>query len=145
MATPDATMQHLSPNKTPAKCALCGTVETTPGSFPLVIGVGRVCMSCGMEKVRCDVCGEEVKRLTSSRFQGKTLCLRDHMKEVEKYRQHIIRNYDEEKDPLQTIFRKAVEEQPDGYTLLALRRARNSTHAWEAEYEKSEIFQMKCS
>ena len=137
-------MQHLSP-KAPAKCAICGKQEETPGSFPLVIGVGRVCMSCGMEKVRCDVCNDEVKRLTSSRFQGKTLCLKDHVKEVEKYRQHIIRNYDEDRDTIQTIFQKSVEEAPEGYTLLALRRARNSTHAWEAEYEKTEIFQSKCS
>lgn len=137
-------MQHPS-TKAPAKCAICDRKEDTPGSYPLVIGVGRVCMSCGMEKVRCDVCGDEVKRLTSSRFQGKTLCLKDHMKEIEKYRQHIIRNYDEERDPMQAIFKKAMEEAPEGYTLLALRRARNSTHAWEAEYEKTEIFQSKCS
>lgn len=137
-------MQHLG-SKTPAKCAVCGTTEEAAGSFPLVIGVGRVCMSCGMQKVKCEVCGEEVKRLTSSRFQGRTLCLKDHMKEIEKYRQHIVRTYDEEREPMQTIFQKAVEEQPDGYTLLALRRARNSTHAWEAEYEKTEIFMTKCS
>ncbi len=137
-------MQHLG-SKTPAKCAVCGKAEQTAGSFPLVIGVGRICMTCGMEKVRCEVCGDEVKRLTSSRFQGRTLCLKDHMKEIEKYRQHIIRNYDEEREPMQAIFQRAVAEQPDGYTLLALRRARNSTHAWEAEYEKTEIFQSKCS
>jgi hypothetical protein len=137
-------MQHLG-SKTPAKCAVCGKPEETAGSYPLVIGVGRICMSCGMEKVRCEVCGDEVKRLTSSRFQGRILCLKDHMKEIEKYRQHIIRNYDEERDDVQTIFHKAVDEQPEGYTLLALRRARNSTHAWEAEYEKTEIFMTKCS
>ncbi len=100
-------MQHLG-SKKPAKCAVCGKEEGTPGTYPLVIGVGRVCMSCGMEKVRCEVCGEEVKRLTSSRFQGKTLCLKDHMKEIEKYRQHIIKNYDEDKDPLEGIFQKAI-------------------------------------
>jgi hypothetical protein len=136
-------MQHLS--KAPAKCAVCGKEEGAPGSYPLVIGVGRVCMSCGMEKVKCDVCGEEVKRLTSSRFQGKTLCLKDHMKEIEKYRQHIIKVFDEESNPVAVIFQSALVEQPQGYTLLALRRARNSTHVWEAEYEKTEIFQMKCS
>ena len=137
-------MQHLA-SKTPAKCAICGKQESTPGTFPIVIGVGRVCMSCGMEKVKCEVCGDEVKRLTSSRFQGRNLCLKDHMKEVEKYRQHIVKTYDEESEPLQGILQKVVNEQPDGYTLLALRRARNSTHVWEAEYEKSEIFQMRCS
>ena len=110
-------MQHLS-SKKPAKCAVCGKEEVTPGTFPLVIGVGRVCMSCGMEKVRCDVCGEEVKRLTSSRFQGRTLCLKDHMKEVEKYRQHIVKNYDEENEPLE-------EHLPDG-GLGADRRATRS-------------------
>jgi hypothetical protein len=137
-------VQHVS-SKAPAKCAVCGKEESAPGSYPLVIGVGRICMSCGMEKVRCEVCGDEVKRLTSSRFQGRILCLKDHMKEIEKYRQHIIRNYDEEREPVLSIFQKAVAEQPEGYTLLALRRARNSTHAWEAEYEKTEIFETKCS
>jgi hypothetical protein len=137
-------MQHLT-SKTPAKCAICGKQESTPGTFPIVIGVGRVCMSCGMEKVKCEVCGDDVKRLTSSRFQGRNLCLKDHMKEVEKYRQHIVKTYDEESEPLQGILQKVVNEQPDGYTLLALRRARNSTHVWEAEYEKTEIFQMRCS
>jgi len=136
-------MQHLS-SKKPAKCAVCGKEETSAGTFPQVIGVGRVCMSCGMEKVKCEVCGDEVKRLTSSRFQGRVLCLKDHMKEVEKYRQHIVKNFDEERNPLQEIMQLAVSEQPDGYTLLALRRARNSTHSWEAEYEKTELFQMRC-
>jgi hypothetical protein len=137
-------MQHLS-SKKPAKCAVCGRDEAASESFPLVIGVGRVCMSCGMQKVRCEVCGEEVKRLTSSRFQGRILCLKDHMKEVEKYRQHIVKNFDEERNPLDEIFQLVVKEQPEGYTLLALRRARNSTHSWEAEYEKTELFQMRCS
>jgi hypothetical protein len=137
-------MQHLS-SKRPVKCAVCGRDEGASESFPLVIGVGRVCMSCGMQKVRCEVCGEEVKRLTSSRFQGKILCLKDHMKEVEKYRQHIVKSFDEERNPLDEIFQLAMKEQPEGYTLLALRRARNSTHSWEAEYEKTELFQMRCS
>ena len=120
MTKAEGVMQHVSSTK-PAKCAVCGREESTLGAFPLVIGVGRVCMSCGMEKVRCDVCHDEVKRLTSSRFQGKTLCLKDHMKEVEKYRQHIIRNYDEERETVLGIFQKAVEEQPEGYTLLAIK------------------------
>jgi hypothetical protein len=98
-----------------------------------------------MEKVKCEVCGEEVKRLTSSRFQGRTLCLKDHMKEVEKYKQHIVKTFDEESEAIGTIFQRAFSHGPEGYTLLALRRARNSTHVWEAEYEKTEIFQMKCS
>ena len=138
-------MQHLS-SKKPAKCAVCGKEEVTPGTFPQVIGVGRVCMSCGMEKVKCEVCGDEVKRLTSSRFQGKNLCLKDHMKEIEKYRQHIseeLRRREESRSRRYSSWRSPSS--PEGYTLLALRRARNSTHSWEAEYEKSEIFQMRCS
>jgi hypothetical protein len=136
-------MQHLS--RTRAKCALCGSQEETPGTYPMVVGVGRVCMNCGMKKVRCEVCGLEVKLITSSRLQGRVLCLSDHMKEVEKYRQHVVKTYDEELEPAESIFLKALRESPDGYTLLAVRRARNSTHLWEAEYEKTEIFQMRCS
>ena len=135
-------MQHLS--KGLAKCTQCGQVETSPGTFPMVIGVGRVCLSCGMQKVKCEACGQDVKLITSSRFQGRTLCLSDHMKEVEKYRQHIVKTYDEENEPMATIFSKAVQGGPEGYTLLAIRRARNSTHVWEAEYEKSELFMMRC-
>jgi len=132
-------------SKKPARCAICGKEEASSGSYPMVIGVGRICMSCGMEKVRCEVCGEEVKRLTSSKFQGRVLCLKDHMREIEKYRQHVVKVYDEENEPLESILRDAVADQPDGYTLLALRRARNSTHSWEAEYEKTELFLMRCS
>lgn len=110
----------------------------------MVVGLGRICISCGMEKVRCESCGEEVKRLTSSRFQGRTLCLKDHMREVDKYRQHIVKTFDEDAEPLQEIFKRSLSEQPEGYTLLALRRGRNSTHVWEAEYEKTEILQMRC-
>jgi hypothetical protein len=110
----------------------------------MVIGIGRVCLRCGMQSVKCEACGQEVKLVTSSRFQGKTLCLADHMKEVEKYRQHIVKTFDEENDPLDAVFNKAAREGPQGYTLLAFRRARNSTHSWEAEYEKTEIFQMRC-
>ncbi len=136
-------MQHHS--KSPARCAVCGTAEAEAGTFPLVVGVGRVCLSCGMKKVKCETCGSEVKLLTSSRLQGKTLCLADHMKEVEKFRQHIVVPFDEEQEPAASILNRAYTEAPQGYTLLAVRRARNSTHSWEAEYEKTEIFEMRCS
>jgi len=98
-----------------------------------------------MEKVRCEVCGSEVKRVTSSKFQGRILCLNDHMKEVEKYKQHIVKTFDEDAEPADSILARAVKEAPEGYTTLAVRRARNSTHIWEAEYEKTEIFLMRCS
>ncbi len=136
-------MQHLS--KTQATCAVCGKREDAPGTFPMVIGVGRVCLDCGMKRVRCEACGQEVKLITSSKFQGRTLCLMDHMKEVEKYKQHIVKTYDEEEEPMAAILGRATNEAPEGYTLLAVRRGRNSTHVWEAEYEKTEVFLMRCS
>ncbi len=137
-------MQHTS-SKAPSKCAICGTVETEAGTFPLVVGLGRVCLDDGMKKVKCEVCGNEVKLITSSRLQGRTLCLADHMKEVEKYRQHLVVNFDEDTEPATSILTSAYEQAPEGYTLLMVRRGRNSTHMWEAEYEKTEIFQMRCS
>lgn len=111
----------------------------------MVIGVGRICLNCGMKKVKCEVCGNEVKLLTSSRFQGRTLCLADHMKEVEKYKRHIVKTFDEDSEPLAEILTKASGSGPEGYVLLAVRRARNSTHVWEAEYEKYEVYAMRCS
>jgi hypothetical protein len=102
-------------------------------------------MNCGMKSVKCELCGNEVKLLTSSRLQGRTLCLADYMKEIEKFRKNILVNFDEESEPMSTILSRAQSETPGGYTLLAVRRARNSTHVWEAEYEKTEIFQSKCS
>jgi hypothetical protein len=127
------------------QCVICNKLEQSPGTFPRVIGLGRVCMECGMKKVKCDVCGEETKIITSSRFQGKTLCLRDHVKEIEKYRNHIIVTYDENKMNIDEIVNKALHSGPEGYTLLSIRRARNSRTLWEAEYEKTEIFDMRCS
>src|SRR5207245_10028428 len=111
----------------------------------MVIGVGRVCMNCGMAKVRCEVCGSEVKRLTSSKFQGRILCLNDHMKEVEKYKQHILKTYDEEVEPASSIFDKARKDGPEGYTLLAVRRARNTRQVWSAEHEETELVLLRCS
>jgi len=111
----------------------------------MVVGVGRVCLNDGMKRVKCGACSTEVKLITSARLQGKTLCLSDYMKEVEKYRQHIVQSYDEDSEPAARILERAYKEAPDGYTLLAVRRGRNSTHMWEAEYEKSEVFQMRCS
>jgi len=140
---PEKVMQH-STGKT-MKCAMCGKEESTPGTFPMVIGVGRICLTCGMEKVKCDVCGLEVKRLTSSRFQGRNLCLKDHMKEVEKYKQHIVKTFDEDNESVQDILSKSLVEAPEGYSLVTVRRARNSMHVWEAEYEKTEILQSRCS
>ncbi len=137
-------MQHTS-SKSLAKCVVCGASETQPGSFPFVVGVGRVCLSDGMKVVKCEACGAEVKLLTSSKLQGRTLCLKDHMKEVEKYKQHIVETFDEDSLPVSDIFSRALAEGPDGYTLLAVRRGRNSTHVWEAEYEKTEVFEMRCS
>jgi hypothetical protein len=137
-------LSHTS-SRAPAKCVMCGAVEASPGSFPMVVGLGRVCLDDGMKKVRCEVCGNEVKIVTSSRLQGRTLCLGDHMKEVEKYRQHVVVSFDEDSEPAPSILARAYAEAPSGYTLLAVRRGRNSTHVWEAEYEKSEVFQMRCS
>ena len=137
-------LQHSS-SRGPARCAICGVVESQPGSFPMVVGVGRVCLNDGMTRVKCEVCGTEVKLITSSRLQGKTLCLSDYMREVEKYRQHLVQSYDEDSEPAAKILERAFKEAPDGYTLLAVRRGRNSTHLWEAEYEKTELFQMRCS
>ncbi|MDG6900615.1 MAG: hypothetical protein JRM80_01440 [Nitrososphaerota archaeon] len=137
-------MQHLS-TKAPARCALCGTLESEAGTFPFVVGVGRICMSCGMKNVKCELCDSQVKLLTSSRLQGKTLCLADYMKEIEKFRKNILVTYDEDSEPVDLIFSRAQREAPDGYTLLAVKRARNSTHVWEAEYEKTELFMSKCS
>jgi hypothetical protein len=97
-----------------------------------------------MKKVKCENCGAEVKLLTSSKFQGRTLCLTDHMKEVEKYKQHVVVTFDEDHEPAASILSRALAEAPEGYALLAVRRGRNSTHIWEAEYEKSEVFQMRC-
>ena len=111
----------------------------------MVVGVGRVCIGDGMGKVRCESCGKEVKLVTSAKLQGKTLCLADYMNELEKFRQHIVHSFDEESEPTASILERAYTETPDGYILLAVRRGRNSTHLWEAEYEKSEIFMMRCS
>ena len=55
-----------------------------------------------------------------------------------------MKTFEEENEPLVTLFSRAAEQGPEGYTLLAFRRARNSTRAWEAEYEKTEIFMMRC-
>jgi len=111
----------------------------------MVVGVGRVCLSDGMTRVKCEECGVEVKLITSSRLQGRTLCLTDYMKEIEKYRQHVVQSYDEGSEPAAKILQRAYSEAPAGYTLLAVRRGRNSTHVWEAEYEKTELFEMRCS
>jgi hypothetical protein len=137
-------LQHTS-SRGLAKCSICGSVETQPGTFPMVVGVGRVCISDGMAKVRCEGCGTEVKLITSAKLQGRTLCLADYMKEIEKFRQHIVQNFDEDSEPALSILEKAYSGAPEGYTLLAVRRGRNSTHVWEAEYEKTEIFLMRCS
>ncbi len=48
-------------------------------------------------------------------------------------------------ESLDSIRRKASTGGPEEYTLLAVRRARNSTHVWETECEKAEVFQMRCS
>jgi hypothetical protein len=137
-------MMH-SASRPLGKCAICGAQEPASGAFPTVVGVGRVCMADGMKKVKCEACGTEVKLLTSSKLQGRTLCLSDHMKEVERFRQHVVVTFDEDAQPAGEILTKAYSGAPEGYTLLAVRRGRNSTHLWEAEYEKTEVFQMRCS
>lgn len=137
-------MQHTH-SKALSKCSICGAEEGQPGTFPMVVGVGRVCLEDGMKQVTCDACGKQVKLLTSSRLQGRTLCLADHMKEVEKFRKNLLLSFDEDQEPLGNILARAGSDSPEGYTLLAVRRARNSTHVWEAEYEKTELFQMRCS
>lgn len=137
-------MQHSS-SKGPARCAVCGAIEAQPGTFTMVVGVGRVCLDDGMKKVKCDVCGVEVRMITSSKLQGRTLCLADHTREIAKLREHVVQSFDEEAEPLGSILQRAYKDAPEGYTLLAVRRGRNSTHAWEAEYEKTEVFEMRCS
>jgi hypothetical protein len=56
-----------------------------------------------------------------------------------------VQSFDEDAEPAVATLQRAHNEAPVGYTLLAVRRGRNSTHVWEAEYEKTEVFQMRCS
>jgi hypothetical protein len=102
-------------------------------------------MNCGMNKVKCELCGSEVKLLTSARLQGKRLCLADYTREIERFRKNLVVTYDEDRETVSSILQRAHKEAPEGYTLLTVRRARNSRHTWEAEYEKTELFESRCS
>lgn len=128
-----------------AKCAVCGR-ESRPGeNFHNVTGLGRVCMTCGLESVTCESCGTKTKRVTITRTRGKLLCLRCYSRERETGEKRISRTFDEgEIDPSQAL-KLAVDRAPAGYTLVLLRLQPSSKRIWTADYERKDIFEMRCS
>ena len=80
----------------------------------------------------------EVKLTHVFPVPGKDLCLEDHMKEVEKYSSTSSRRSTSTTKACRR-YSGGRSRSPRGYTLLTVRRARNSMHVWEAEYEKTEI------
>lgn len=124
------------------KCVVCG--REASGGAHRVVGLGVVCMSCGLEPVKCDSCGRSTRRVTITVLRGRALCLSCYGKERERGAKRASKTIDGT-EGVGAVLERALREAPEGYVLIGLRLNHNSKASWIAEYEREDVFMMRCS
>ncbi len=118
--------------------------EGRPGEqFHYVTGLGAVCMRCGLELVECSSCGKRVKRITITVLRGRALCLTCYKAERERGEKRILKEV--VADSLEALMKKVAESTPEGFRFVGVRLKTSSKTTWQAEYEREDIFEMRCS
>lgn len=123
-------------------CVVCG-YKAKPGDIlHQVVGLGKVCIKCGNMKITCESCGTLVRRITTTRFRGRNLCLSCYKQEREATGKRIIKEImGDERE----IIAKALEQAPTGYRFVGLRLKPNAKKSWNVEYELEDIYNMRCA
>jgi len=123
-------------------CKVCGKrLEKEEAHY--VTGYGYVCRKCGLKPVSCAGCGATVRLLTTTVLRGRMLCLQCYTVEREAGEKRVRREWSAEN--VEKAFELALRERPEGFVLIGLRLKQGSTTLWVADYEREDIFSMRCS
>lgn len=134
-------LPHALSHEVAGKCVVCNAEVKGPSYR--VVGLGTICMRCGLEPIGCASCGTKVKRMTVTYFKGRPLCLICYAREREATAKRLSKNI--EGSDVEEVVRVAIKERPEGYLLVGVRLAQNSKRSWIAEYEREDVFSMRCS
>jgi len=134
---------HLTKHEGGATCKICGRVAQSGEQFHYITGLGEVCHRCGLDPVVCDLCGARVRRMTLTVLRGKSLCLNCYKKERESGEKRAVREV--QAPDIGEALKIALENSPKGFRLIGLRLKTSSKASWQAEYEREDIYQMRCS
>ncbi|GBC68900.1 hypothetical protein HRbin01_00588 [archaeon HR01] len=134
---------HLSKPEAGASCRVCGKEMRKGEQFHYITGFGYVCHSCGIQGVECDSCGAKVRRMTLTVLRGRSLCLTCYRRERETGEKRAMREI--KSADIQSALGMALESAPEGFKLIGLRLKTSSKDMWQAEYEREDIFEMRCS
>ncbi|MCS7142632.1 MAG: hypothetical protein NZ920_02380 [Aigarchaeota archaeon] len=135
-------LPHALSHEASGKCVVCKA--EIHGVSHRVVGLGTVCMRCGLEPVECDSCGSKVKRMTLTYLRGRPLCLICYGRERERSAKRTSVSIDGFGLGPEGILRAAMEKMPPGYVLVGLRLNPNSKTSWVAEYEREDVYSMRC-
>ncbi|MEM1945290.1 MAG: hypothetical protein QXX57_06090, partial [Nitrososphaerota archaeon] len=139
-----AMLGHLSSRHgEDAVCRVCGRESSAGEPFQYITGFGYVCQGCGLQPVVCDSCATKVRRLTITVLRGRGLCLKCYREERERGEKRMVREVGAS-NPAEAM-KVALETCPEGFTLVGLRLRTSSKATWQAEYERDDIFGMRCS
>jgi recombinational DNA repair protein (RecF pathway) len=133
---------HLQKAGEGVECKVCGK-KMDNAEAHYVTGYGYVCRKCGLVPVSCDRCGSMVRRLTTTVLRGRMLCLNCYSVERESGEKRVSRELSAEN--VENALQLALKGSPEGFILIGLRLKPSSTTLWIAEYEREDIFGMRCS
>ena len=135
-------LPHHLATKPSDRCVVCGKETRTAHS---VVGLGSVCMDCGREIVTCSSCGSEARRMTMTFLRGRALCLLCYSRERSRGAKRVSKTIDGSSLSAPQVAQQALQLAPEGYVLVALKLNQNSKTTWTAEYEREDLFMMRCS
>jgi len=136
-------LRHLSRAEEHPVCKVCGRELRAGEQSHQVTGLGTVCGRCGLQSVECESCGRATKRITVTVLRGRSLCLNCYAAERkagEKRRFKTIVS-----DDYESLIKIALAMAPEGFRFIGLRIKPSSKNTWQAEYEREDIFEMRCS
>jgi len=134
---------HLAKHEEGVTCKVCGRASGRGEQFHYVTGFGYVCHRCGIEPVECDSCRAKVRRMTVTVLRGRSLCLNCYRTERETGEKRAVKEV--QAVEIGDAIRIALENRPEGFRLIGLRLKTSSKATWQAEYEREDIYEMRCS
>lgn len=134
---------HLSKSVDKAECKVCGKpiAGNTPSYY--ITGFGTVCMPCSSKHVKCDGCGSDVRLMTITVLRGRKLCLLCYKNERERGEKRVVKEVIASN--LDVLIEEILANMPEGFKFVGVRLKPSSKNTWQVEYEREDIFEMRCS
>ncbi len=134
---------HLSKTSDKIECKVCGKILATSDPAHYITGFGTICMPCSRKYVKCENCGSDVRLMTITVLRGRKLCLLCYKQEREKGEKRIVKEVNA--SSLDDLIQVILANTPDGFRFIGVRLKPSSKNTWQIEYEREDIFEMRCS